>query len=68
SGEPAETVDVAWCPHSGGAPRCWCRPPLPGLAVAWARRRGVDLTRCVVRGGPSFGRLAETIEARWERS
>ena len=28
---------VALCPHPGGPPTCWCRPPLPGLPLAFAR-------------------------------
>jgi D-glycero-D-manno-heptose 1,7-bisphosphate phosphatase len=24
---------------------CWCRKPLPGLAVAWAHQHGIDLAR-----------------------
>ena len=26
----AGPVEVALCPHPGGPPTCWCRPPLPG--------------------------------------
>ncbi len=29
-------VEVAVCPHAAGPPRCWCRPPLPGLPLAFA--------------------------------
>ncbi len=37
----AGPVEAAACPHPGGPPRCWCRPPLPGLALAFcARPRG----------------------------
>jgi predicted kinase len=35
-------VEVAICPHADGAPTCWCRPPLPGLWLAFARKYGVD--------------------------
>ncbi len=38
-------VDGAVCPHGGGPPRCWCRPPLPGLALAFAAVHGLDLSR-----------------------
>jgi diketogulonate reductase-like aldo/keto reductase/predicted kinase len=38
-------ADIAICPHDAGPPKCWCRPPLPGLVLAWARRRAVDLSR-----------------------
>ena len=39
-------VEAALCPHAAGPPRCWCRPPLPGLAARvrpGARRRPVRL-------------------------
>ena len=36
-------VEAAVCPHPGGPPTCWCRPPLPGLPLAFARAHGVDL-------------------------
>jgi aryl-alcohol dehydrogenase-like predicted oxidoreductase len=41
-------VDVAICPHEGGPPKCWCRPPLPGLALQWALQRKIDLSRTTV--------------------
>jgi hypothetical protein len=33
------SVESALCPHGAGPPRCWCRPPLPGLPLAFARTR-----------------------------
>ena len=27
-------IEVEYCPHAAGPPRCWCRKPLPGLGVA----------------------------------
>lgn len=57
-------VDTAVCPHPGGPPTCWCRPPLPGLPLAFARARGVDLTRSlVVAAGPAHRTLAATLGA-----
>ncbi|HEX6738975.1 MAG TPA: AAA family ATPase, partial [Vicinamibacteria bacterium] len=54
--------DIAVCPHPAGPPVCWCRPPLPGAVVAWARRRGVDLARVTVLGGsPTFRALARAF-------
>ena len=41
-------VEAAVCPHPGGPPTCWCRPPLPGLVLEFARRHGVDPTRTIV--------------------
>lgn len=35
-------VEVLVCPHPDGPPACWCRPPLPGLWLAFARKYGVD--------------------------
>ncbi len=62
SGDP----DVGICPHGGGPPRCWCRPPLPGLLVAWARKNGVDLTRSVVFGtSPAHRTMARAIGATY---
>jgi aryl-alcohol dehydrogenase-like predicted oxidoreductase/predicted kinase len=43
-------VPVRCCPHPGGPPRCWCRPPLPGLLLEFAVREQVDLGRSVVLG------------------
>jgi hypothetical protein len=58
-------VSRAACPHGGGPPRCWCRPPLPGLAVAFAAAHGLDLTRSVVIGsGPAHRTLANALGAR----
>ena len=58
-------VSRAVCPHGGGPPRCWCRPPLPGLALAFAAARGLDPARCVVIGsGPAHRTLANALGAR----
>ena len=35
-------VELLLCPHPDGPPVCWCRPPLPGLWLAFARKYGVD--------------------------
>ena len=40
--EVSGPVESAVCPHGGGPPTCWCRPPLPGLPLAFARAHGVD--------------------------
>jgi aryl-alcohol dehydrogenase-like predicted oxidoreductase len=61
SGEVARAL----CPHGGGPPRCWCRPPLPGLALAFAAAHGVDPARYVVIGsGPAHRTLANALGAR----
>jgi aryl-alcohol dehydrogenase-like predicted oxidoreductase len=67
---PGDPVDahpgVAVCTHPGGAPVCWCRPPLPGLLLDFARRHGVSPERSFVVGAGSAHRtLARTLEARF---
>ena len=58
-------IEPALCPHPAGPPVCWCRPPLPGLAVAFAVRNGVDLTRSTVVGtSPAHRTLATALGAR----
>ena len=65
-GEPSSDPNVGICPHGGGPPRCWCRPPLPGLLVAWARSNDVDLTRSTVIGTSTAHRtMAKAIGASY---
>ena len=40
-------LDVAYCPHRAGPPRCWCRRPLPGLGVLLITRHRLDPSRCL---------------------
>jgi aryl-alcohol dehydrogenase-like predicted oxidoreductase/predicted kinase len=59
-------VDDALCPHAGGPPSCWCRPPLPGLLLAFARARHVDPARSILVGAATAHRtLAATLGARY---
>jgi aryl-alcohol dehydrogenase-like predicted oxidoreductase/predicted kinase len=59
-------VQAAVCPHQAGPPACWCRPPLPGLALAFARRHGLDPSRSVLIGcSPAHRTLATTLDARY---
>jgi histidinol phosphatase-like enzyme len=59
-------VEGAVCPHPGGPPTCWCRPPLPGLPLAFARRHGIDPARSIVVGtSPAHRTLANTLGARY---
>jgi aryl-alcohol dehydrogenase-like predicted oxidoreductase len=47
-------IVVARCTHPGGPPVCWCRKPMPGLALALARAHGFDLARSIHVGrGPA---------------
>ena len=59
-------VETALCAHPAGPPICWCRPPLPGLALAFARAHGVDPSRSILVGSaPAHRTLATTLGARF---
>jgi aryl-alcohol dehydrogenase-like predicted oxidoreductase len=38
----SRSIELAYCPHPAGPPICWCRPPLPALFLAFARRHAID--------------------------
>ena len=62
-------VDVACCPHDAGPPICWCRKPIPGSVLEFARHRAVALGRSIVVGSSAADRtMAERISARFELS
>ena len=66
SSEVSGPVESALCPHGAGPPTCWCRPPLPGLPLAFARAHGVDPARSVLIGAtPTHRTLAKTLGARY---
>jgi aryl-alcohol dehydrogenase-like predicted oxidoreductase len=57
---------VAICTHAAGPPVCWCRPPLPGLFVAWARRLLIDPETSVMLGsGAAHRTMARTLGIRF---
>jgi aryl-alcohol dehydrogenase-like predicted oxidoreductase/predicted kinase len=59
-------VETALCPHGGGPPICWCRPPLPGLPLVFARANAVDPTASALVGtSPAHRTLAEALGARY---
>ena len=53
-------IEVQYCPHGGGPPVCWCRKPLPGLAVVFIREHQLDAAQCIYVGAgaqdPGFAR------------
>jgi aryl-alcohol dehydrogenase-like predicted oxidoreductase len=62
-------VEAAVCPHPGGPPTCWCRPPLPGLILAFARAHDLDWSRSTLVGtSPAHRTLATTLGARFIRT
>jgi aryl-alcohol dehydrogenase-like predicted oxidoreductase/predicted kinase len=59
-------VEGALCPHPAGPPICWCRPPLPGLPLAFAHAHGIDTARSILVGSaPAHRTLATTLGARY---
>ena len=59
-------VETAVCPHGGGPPVCWCRPPLPGLPLAFAHAHGLDPAASTLVGHSRAHRtLAQTLGARF---
>jgi aryl-alcohol dehydrogenase-like predicted oxidoreductase/adenylate kinase family enzyme len=58
-------VEHAACPHPGGPPPCWCRPPLPGLPLAFCRTHRLEPARSTVIGtAPVHRTLAAALGAR----
>ena len=63
---PVTVVETAACVHGGGPPICWCRPPLPGLPLEFARRHGVDPASSVLVGTSAAHRtLASALGSRY---
>jgi aryl-alcohol dehydrogenase-like predicted oxidoreductase len=59
-------VELAVCPHGAGPPTCWCRPPLPGLPLAFARVHGIDPARSILIGVTEAHRtLATTLGSQY---
>jgi aryl-alcohol dehydrogenase-like predicted oxidoreductase len=59
-------VESALCLHAAGPPSCWCRPPLPGLPLAFAQAHGVAPSRSILVGtAPAHRTLATTLGARY---
>ncbi|TMB91428.1 MAG: hypothetical protein E6J45_05830 [Chloroflexi bacterium] len=57
-------IACAVCPHGGGPPRCWCRPPLPGLPLEFSRGHGIDIARSTLIGAtPAHRTLAGALGA-----
>jgi aryl-alcohol dehydrogenase-like predicted oxidoreductase/predicted kinase len=66
-GWQAEAIEGAsLCLHGDGPPSCWCRPPLPGLLLAFAHAHRLDPSRCELHGTNQTHRtMAEAIGARF---
>ncbi|MCB9673735.1 MAG: aldo/keto reductase [Alphaproteobacteria bacterium] len=59
-------VDHRICPHPPGPVSCWCRKPLPGMAVDLMLVHGLDPAKLVVVGGSAERTLAARIGAPFE--
>jgi aryl-alcohol dehydrogenase-like predicted oxidoreductase len=60
-------LEVRHCPHPGGPPRCWCRPPLPGLLLALAVERELDPAQCTIIGiSPHHRAMADALGAAYQ--
>jgi aryl-alcohol dehydrogenase-like predicted oxidoreductase len=55
-------VELGVCAHAEGPPVCWCRPPLPGLWLAFAERRSLDPRKSVLVGtGAAHATMARAL-------
>jgi histidinol phosphatase-like enzyme len=55
-------IEVEYCPHAAGPPRCWCRKPLPGLGVLLIHRHALDPSSCIYVGdGPQDAAYAARL-------
>jgi aryl-alcohol dehydrogenase-like predicted oxidoreductase/predicted kinase len=64
--EVSGPVESALCPHPAGPPICWCRPPLPGLPLAFAREHDLEPSQSTLVGtAPAHRTLATTLGARY---
>lgn len=60
-------IELACCPHDAGPPVCWCRKPLPGLVLEFARKRGVSLDNSLVVARSAADRtMAQRLGVRCE--
>ena len=49
------SIRAAHCAHPAGPPVCWCRKPLPGLALWLAHAHGLAHEFCVGSGAADKG-------------
>jgi hypothetical protein len=60
-------IEFAFCPHPGGRPTCWCRPPLPALLLAFAQRHRIDLRVSTLIGSSTTDRaMAHALGTRFQ--
>lgn len=60
------SIEVEYCSHGAGPPRCWCRKPLPGLGVLLIHRHHLDPASCLYVGeGPQDAGYAQRLGFRY---
>lgn len=60
------SIDILYCPHAAGPPKCWCRKPLPGLGVVMIQRHQLDPSQCIYVGsGPQDPVFARRLGFRY---
>jgi aryl-alcohol dehydrogenase-like predicted oxidoreductase len=68
SATTGRNVEVAVCPHPGGRPICWCRPPLPALLLVFAHRHRIDLRISTLVGASATdAAMARALGMRFRR-
>ena len=59
-------MDVEYCRHVAGPPKCWCRKPLPGLGALLIHRHQLDPAACLYIGsGPHDAGYANRLGFRF---
>ncbi len=59
-------IDFRHCPHKAGPPRCWCRKPLPGLALEFAFKHRIATERSMLVGrSPADKTLARRLRMQY---
>jgi histidinol-phosphate phosphatase family protein len=54
------SIEVAFCPHNPAPIACWCRKPMPGLAVDFIERHKLDPTQTLMVGDMTTDRTFAT--------
>jgi hypothetical protein len=63
------SLEVLYCPHAAGPPKCWCRKPLPGLGVVFIQRHRLDPSQCIYVGsGPQDPGFARRLGFRYREA
>ncbi|MHB8692139.1 MAG: aldo/keto reductase [Solirubrobacteraceae bacterium] len=66
--DSGRSVEAALCPHGAGPPVCWCRPPLPGLPLAFAHAHRFDPAQLTLIGvSAAHQTLARVLGAEFSK-